>query len=142
MRSFLLSVTPLVVALGVVGAATAAFAVQDTPFTSNGVTAVCTGVGSAKDNPEWASYPVKIVLANNAGENLAAAHFRVSHNGQTVLETDCDAPWLLIRAPAGSYTATATVGEGSKSTNFSGGAGKQKELTLMFPGGRRQASAQ
>ena len=92
MRSFLLSVTPLVVALGVVGAATAAFAVQDTPFTSNGVTAVCTGVGSAKDNPEWASYPVKIVLANNAGENLAAAHFRVSHNGQTVLETDCDAP--------------------------------------------------
>jgi hypothetical protein len=142
MRSFLFSVTPLVVALGVVGAATAAFAVQDTPFTSNGVTAVCTGVGSAKDNPEWAAYPVKIVLANNAGENLAAAHFRVSRNGQTVLETDCDAPWLLLRAPAGSYTATATVGEGSKSTSFSGGDGRQKELTLIFPGGRRQASAQ
>ncbi len=53
MRSFLFSVTPLVVALGVVGAATAAFAVQDQPFTVGDVTAVCTGVGSSKDNPEY-----------------------------------------------------------------------------------------
>lgn len=143
MRSFLLSITPLAVALGVVGAATAAFAVQDTPFTQNGITAVCTGVGSAKDNPEWGAYPVKIVLANEAGENLAAAHFRVTRDGQTVLETDCDAPWLLIKAPPGSYTATATVDEGTKSTNFSGSsAGSQKELTLIFPGGRQQARVQ
>jgi hypothetical protein len=143
MRSFLLSITPLAVALGAVGLATAAFAVQDTPFTANGVTAVCTGVGSAKDNPEWASYPVKIVLANGAGENLAAAHFRVTRNGATVLESDCDAPWLLLKAPAGRYTATATVGEGTRSTTFTtASSGPQKELTLMFPGGRQQARAQ
>ncbi|HEX2759452.1 MAG TPA: hypothetical protein VHM27_03015 [Rhizomicrobium sp.] len=142
MRSFLLSVTPLLVALGVVGVATAAFADQDTPFTQNGVTAVCTGVGSAKDNPEWAAYPIKLVLANSAGENLAAAHFRVTRGGATVLETDCDAPWLLVKAPPGQYTATALVGEASRSTSFTAGNGPQKELTLMFGGGRRQASAQ
>jgi hypothetical protein len=145
MRSFLITITPLAIALGLVGLATAALGAQDQPFTANGVTAVCTGVGSAKDNPEWSSYPVKIVLANNAGEDLAAAHFTVASAGRTVLETDCDAPWLLLKAPAGQYTATATVaGLAARSTSFStGGGGPQKELTLMFPTEqRRQASAQ
>ncbi|HWY65355.1 MAG TPA: hypothetical protein VNX61_09080, partial [Rhizomicrobium sp.] len=40
-----------------------ASAVQDTPTTINGVEAVCTGVGSAKDDPRWSAYPVKIVLS-------------------------------------------------------------------------------
>ena len=142
MRSFLFSVTPLAVATGLVGAATAALAVQDQPFTQNGVTAVCTGVGSSKDNPEWAAYPIKIVLANDAGENLADARFRVTRNGDTVLETACDAPWLLIKGPHGSYSAMATVGETSRTTRFTMAASGQKELTLMFPGGRRQARAQ
>ena len=140
MRSFLFSVTPLALAIGLVCAATAAFAVQDTPFTANGVTAVCTGVGSAKDNPEWPSYPVKIVLANSAGEDLAAAHFTVASGGKTLLETDCDAPWLLLKAPAGQYTATASIaGNPGRSASFSGGSGPQKELTISFPGGQRAA---
>ena len=142
MRSFLLTITPLAIALGLVGLATAAFGAQDTPFTAGGLTAVCTGVGSAKDNPDWSSYPVKIVLANSAGENLAAAHFTVASAGRTLLETDCDAPWLLLKAPAGQYKATARIaGIGAQSTDFStSGAGPQKELTIMFP--RRQAMAQ
>ncbi|MBV9548380.1 MAG: hypothetical protein JO256_01755 [Alphaproteobacteria bacterium] len=141
MRSFLLSITPLAVAVGLVCAATAAFAAQDTPFTANGITAVCTGVGSSKDNPEWSSYPVKIVLANSAGEDLAAAHFTVSGAGGAMLETDCDAPWLLLKAPSGRYTATANVGGASRSTSFStSGAGPQKELTITF--GQQRASAQ
>lgn len=145
MRSFLLSIVPLAVAIGLVGAATAAFAAQDTPFTANGVTAVCTGVGSAKDNPDWKGYPVKIVLANSAGENLASAHYTVTSGGKTVLETDCDAPWLLLKAPAGKYTASAMIVGGSgvsRSANFSGGEGPQKELTIMFSGGQQRASAQ
>lgn len=145
MRSFLLSITPLAVALGLAAAATAAFAAQDAPFTANGVTAVCTGVGSAKDNPAWKDYPVKIVLANSAGENLASAHFTITSAGKTVLETDCDAPWLLVKAPAGKYTASAIIVGGSgasRSASFAGGAGPQKELTLMFGGGQRRAAAQ
>jgi len=132
MRSFLFSLTPLAIAIGLAAAATAAFAAQDVPFTANGVTAVCTGVGSAKDNPDWPSWPVKIVLANSAGENLAAAHFTVASGGRTLLETDCDAPWLLLKAPAGQYTATANVGGASRSASFAGGGGPQKELTLTF----------
>jgi len=145
MRSFLLSITPLAVIIGLTAAATAAFAAQDMPFTAGGITAVCTGVGSAKDNPAWKDYPVKLVLANSAGENLASAHYTVTSGGKTVLETDCDAPWLLIKAPAGSYSASATIVGGSgasRSASFSGGAGPQKELTLMFGGGQQRAAAQ
>jgi hypothetical protein len=144
MRSFLFSITPLAIAIGLAAAATAAFAAQDVPFSANGVTAVCTGVGSAKDNPEWPSYPVKIVLANAAGQNLAAAHFTVASGGRTLLETDCDAPWLLLKAPAGQYTATAAIdGRPSRSASFStGGGGPQKTLTISFPGGQKAAQAQ
>ncbi len=42
----------------------AALAVQDQPVTIGGVETVCTGVGSAKDNPAWSGYPVKLVFAN------------------------------------------------------------------------------
>ena len=143
MRSFLFSIAPLAVAIGLAAAATAAFAAQDTPFTAGGVTAVCTGVGSAKDNPEWPSYPVKIVLANSAGEDLAAAHFTIASGGKTLLETDCDAPWLLLKAPAGHYTATAAIeGRPSRSASFAGGSGPQKELTITFAGGQKRAQAQ
>ena len=145
MRSFMLSLAPLAVAISLVGAATAAHAAQDTPFTMGGVTAVCTGVGSAKDNPDWKGYPIKLVLANSAGENLASAHFTISSGGKTVLETDCDAPWLLLKAPAGKYSASASIVGGSgvsRSTAFStSGSGPQRELTIMFGGGQKRASA-
>ena len=144
MRSFLFSVAPLAVALGVVGAATAALAAMDEPFTVGDVTAVCTGVGSSKDNPAWAEYPVKLVLANNAGENLANAHFTVTRDGKEVLKTHCGAPWLLLKGPAGNYAATAMVAETggtTRSASFDLASGPQKEVTLMFPTAQ-QASAQ
>jgi len=111
-------------------------AVQDTPVTINGVETVCTGVGSAKDDPRWSAYPVKIVLATSGGANLANAHITVTKGRQTVVETDCDAPWILVKAEPGSYTATATLNGGSgqsHSANFSlrGGAA-QKEITITF----------
>jgi hypothetical protein len=114
-----------------------ALAVQDTPTTINGVDTVCTGVGSAKDDPRWAQYPVKIVLATAGGADLADAHIKLTKGGQTVMATDCDAPWVLLKAPAGSYTATAMINGGSgqsHSTNFTtSGSGPQKQVTITFP---------
>ena len=97
--------------------ASQALAVQDTPTTINGVETVCTGVGSAKDDPRWAAYPVKIVLATTGGANLANAHVSLSQGGKDVAGLDCDAPWILFKPAAGSYTATATlkVGGGTAS---------------------------
>ena len=75
-----------------------ASAVQDTPVTINGVEAVCTGVGSAKDNPAWKGYPVKVVVATSGGADLANVHMTLSQGGKEIAGLDCDAPWVLFKA--------------------------------------------
>ena len=117
--------------------ASQALAVQDTPTNINGVEAVCTGVGSAKDDPRWAAYPVKIVLATTDGANLANAHVSLAKNGKEVAGLDCDAPWILFKPLPGNYTATASLIGGSggsvSSQSFTTtGDGAQKEITLTF----------
>jgi hypothetical protein len=117
--------------------ASQALAVLDTPTNINGVEAVCTGVGSAKDDPRWAAYPVKIVLATTDGANLANAHVSLAKNGKEVAGLDCDAPWILFKPLPGSYTATASLIGGSggsvSSQSFTTtGDGAQKEITLTF----------
>ena len=53
------STVAIVLAVATAGAlawpATQAFAVQDQPVNIGGVESVCTGVGSAKDNPAWSA---------------------------------------------------------------------------------------
>jgi hypothetical protein len=135
MRLFLMTATAAFFPLASLMMTTEALAVQDTPTTINGVETVCTGVGSAKDDPRWSAYPVKVVLATAGGANLADAHVTVSKAGQPVVQTDCDAPWILIKAPPGDYSVTASLigGSGqSPSADFSGGGGAQKEITLTF----------
>jgi hypothetical protein len=136
MRLFLMTVTAAGFGLTTFMMANEAVAVQDTPATINGVEVVCTGVGSAKDDPRWSAYPVKIVLATTGGANLANAHVSLTKGGKEVAGVDCDAPWILFKPPAGSYTATATMigGSGqSHNTNFSiSGSGPQKEITITF----------
>jgi len=134
MRLFLIGTVTGFSALAAL-AATQALAVQDTPTSINGVDTVCTGVGSAKDDPRWKAYPVKIVLATTGGADLANAHVTLSKGSQQLVETDCDAPWILFKAPAGQYTATATLigGSGqSHSASFSIGGSGQKEITILF----------
>jgi hypothetical protein len=118
----------------------AAQAVQDQPMMIGGIETVCTGVGSAKDNPAWSGYPVKLVFANSAGEDLADVHVAITQGSRTVMETDCDAPWLLIKAPSGSYGVRASVGARTATANFSAAGSGQKTVTLMFP--KQSAAAQ
>ena len=119
-----------------------AWAVQDQPVTIGGVESVCTGVGSAKDNPAWKDYPIKLTFSNLAGENEAAEHVAITQGGKPVMETDCDAPWLLIKAPAGNYNVNASLpgnsGTRTASAGFStSGSGGQKTVNLAFPGAKQ-----
>jgi hypothetical protein len=136
MRIFLMTAVAAIFPLTTMMLANQALAVQDTPTTMNGVDTVCTGVGSAKDDPRWAAYPIKIVLATSGGADLANAHIALNKGRQVLMQTECDAPWVLLRAPSGSYTATATLigGSGqSHSADFSiRGGGAQKEITITF----------
>ena len=137
-----LSTIAIVVAVAAGGAlawpVTEAFAVQDQPVSIGGVESVCTGVGSAKDNPAWAAYPVKLVFANQAGEDLAQVHVTLTQGGKAVMDTDCDAPWLLVKAPAGNYGVAASIPGQTGGRNATGqfttaASGAQKTITLTFP---------
>jgi hypothetical protein len=110
-----------------------AFAVQDQPTNIGGVETVCTGVGSAKDNPAWNAYPVKLVFANPSGEDLAQEHISVMQGGKSVVETDCDAPWVLMKLPAGQYSVAATVGTRVGKASFTTSGSGQKTVTVTMP---------
>ena len=69
MRLFLMTAVAAFSSFATVMLANEALAVQDTLTTMNGVEMVCTGVGSAKDDPRWSGYPVKIVLATPGSAN-------------------------------------------------------------------------
>jgi hypothetical protein len=118
-----------------------AFAVQDQPTTIGGIETVCTGVGSAKDNPAWNNYPVKLVFANPSGDDLAQEHISVMQGGKPVVETDCDAPWVLMKLPAGQYSVAASVGSRTGNASFSTSGQGQKTVTITMPRDK-SASAQ
>lgn len=118
-----------------------ALAVQDQPVMVGGVETVCTGVGSAKDNPAWGAYPVKLVFADPKGQDLAEEHVAVTQDGQAIVETDCDAPWVLMKLPAGTYHVAATLPGASGrsgSASFSVGGSGQKTVNMIMPAGDRQ----
>jgi hypothetical protein len=123
-----------------------AWAVQDQPVTIGGVESVCTGVGSAKDNPDWKNYPIKLTFSNMAGENEASEHVALTQGGKPIMETDCDAPWLLIKAPAGHYDVNASLPGNSgtrmaKAAFSTGASGGQKTVNLAFPGAKQAPNA-
>lgn len=122
-----------------VSAANAVSADPDVPIHENGATIVCTGVGSSKDNQQWGSYPIKLVFANTRGEYVAGEHVKLSGRDGALIQTDCDAPWVLLKTPAGHYTVTATLnnsmGVRRAGTQFSTSdfSHTQKVMTLEFP---------
>jgi hypothetical protein len=112
---------------------------QDTPSDIGGVRVVCTGVGSSEqNNPSWSSYPVKLVFDNKNGQYTAGEKIDIQQDGHTVLETSCDAPWLLMKPAKGTYRVTAEL-QGPNGTRRTGadfsvsGNGARQTVTLAFP---------
>jgi len=70
---------------------------QNKLSTVDGVQVVCTGVGSSKSNSRWTSMPVKLVFANRRGQFTAGENVVVRQGRRFILQTSCDAPWLLLR---------------------------------------------
>jgi len=115
----------------------AARAVQDQPVMIGGIETVCTGVGSAKDNPAWSAYPVKLVFADPKGANLAQVHLSVMQGGKPLMETECDAPWVLMKLPPGNYNVAATVpgdaGPRAGKASFVTKGGPQQTVNVIIP---------
>ncbi|MBV8798897.1 MAG: hypothetical protein JOY77_00770 [Alphaproteobacteria bacterium] len=110
---------------------------MDSPVTLNGVDTVCTGIGSAQDDPRWKSYPVRVEFSNGGSQYLAGAHVKLRSGATEIASFDCSGSWVLFRLKPGTYTIGATLTEqqtsGERSATFSPPASGQKRVVIQFP---------
>jgi len=124
-----------VLAGAVLGAAmaTIAAAAADKEKTYQGVGYACTGIGDERNDPRWAAYPAKVMLTTKGGAFVADGQITIQDaQGKTVLETTCDAPWLLVRLAPGRYQVTAKVADYTQKGTLIVPAKGQGTLTLRF----------
>lgn len=112
---------------------------MDTPISTDGIESVCTGTGSAKDDPRWQEYPVRIEFSNGAAQCLANVHVTLSRGGRTLAAFECMGPWVLTKLPPGRYKVTASLLDHPHSPPHSvvfetRGQGPQKRVEVSFPG--------
>lgn len=117
--------------------AVAAVLPMDAPVKLGAITAVCTGVGSAKDDPQFASYPIKLEFSNGGAQFVSNENVKLMNNtGASIAEFDCQGPWVLLQLPKGTYSVTATQPDatrGPKTVKFDTPATGQKRIEIQFP---------
>ena len=110
---------------------------MDNPISIDGTEAVCTGIGSAQDDPRWKAYPVRVEFSNGGAQYLAGAHVTLSSGGKTLAAFDCSGSWVLFKLKSGSYKVSASLkdepGAGTRSATFSPPASGQKRVVIQFP---------
>ena len=109
---------------------------MDTPVSFGGLETVCTGVGSAKDDPQWAAYPIRIEFSNGGAQYLSGAQVTLTSGGKPVADLNCAGPWVLVKGAPGAYHVTASMnGSAAKPATaaFTLGTGPQKRVVLRFP---------
>lgn len=117
--------------------AVAAVLPMDAPVKLGAITAVCTGVGSAKDDPQFAAYPIKLEFSNGGAQFVSNENVKLMNNtGANIAEFDCQGPWVLLQLPKGTYSVTATQPDatrGPKTVKFDTPATGQKRIEIQFP---------
>jgi hypothetical protein len=108
----------------------------DTPMRMRAIEAVCTGVNAdARNDPRWASYPLKIELVDAAGRFLSGAQVTVTKDDEALASVNCAGPWVLFRLPQGAYRVTAQIEGVSRTTKANVGGSGQAKVILRFAGG-------
>jgi hypothetical protein len=106
-------------------------------ITVAGIDVACTGVGQTRDDPQWNAYGVRIEFSNGLNEYLGDGAIRLRNSaGALLLEVTCDAPWVLLRLPAGHYSVVGWVPGSSakpRSAPISPPRTGQTRFVLQFP---------
>jgi len=110
---------------------------MDNPTTVNGIETVCTGIGSAQEDPRWKTYPVRVEFSNGGAQYLAGAHVKLTSGGTELTSFDCSGSWVLFRLKPGTYEVAARLHEqpdaGERSAAFSPPAAGQTRVVIQFP---------
>ncbi len=99
-----------------------------------GVSFVCTGVGESKEDPKWKVYPLKLMFTGSGRAYVSEVKAEIKDaSGQTVLKTECDGPWLLVKLKPGKYQIQASAdGGGTKTSSVTVPEVGQNELVMRF----------
>jgi hypothetical protein len=141
-----LVIRPLTAGLAVLTIAAAALPAKADPTEVNlndettigGIGVACTGVGQSRDQPQWRTYPVKLVFADPKGLLLADVTVSVTDaKGAQVLQMHCGGPWVLMKLPAGkSFKVEARLsqpGTAPRTNSVRAPAHGQATVVFTFP---------
>ncbi len=108
---------------------------DDTELTYQNTPYVCTGVGESKEDARWKAYPLKLIFTAAGRAYVAEVSATIKDSsGNVVLETTCDAPWLLAKLKPGRYSITASAdGGGSKTASLTVSSSGQQQFVIRFP---------
>jgi len=129
-----------VLAIGAIGFAWPASAdplPMDQPTTVGGIETVCTGIGSAEDDPRWKAYPIRVEFSNADAQYIAGAHVNLSGGGKVLATFDCSGAWVLFKLGSGTYNISASLLDrpdaGERSATFSPLPSGQRRVVIQFP---------
>lgn len=135
--------TLLFLALATAALSTSAAAAPDAPTvvrldhetTVADIKVGCSGIGQSKADPRWLAYPNRLEFANPKREYLADVVVSISRGKEALATVACEGPWVLIDAPAGTYTVSAWLREGGepRGATIAGGPHPQRRVVITFP---------
>jgi hypothetical protein len=106
----------------------------DRPQTMRSMEAVCTGIGQdAREDPQWAAYPLKVELVGRAGQYLGEAEVTLTKGGEAVISVRCAGPWVLFKLEPGAYSVTAEIEGATKTARVNVSGKGQARLIIRFP---------
>ena len=103
---------------------------------SSGASFLSGGAGNEerqKMAAQRSQFPLKVVLSAGSGEYIVADKLILGNKGQTLIDVADVGPWVMINAPAGSYTLAVTYQGKTRSQVVKLGKASS-QINLRFPG--------
>lgn len=129
-RGFLLGAVILTASVPTLADITEGRTANDRPFVSGGI-----GIGEVEQLKQIADkYSLQLVVSSRAGAYLADLHGLITNaNGQKVLDTQLNAPWLMVDLTPGTYTVVVTHQSGpAQRRSVTIVPGKREQMVMQF----------
>jgi hypothetical protein len=105
----------------------------NTPTGMRGIEAACTGVSvDERNDPRWASYPLRVEVVNTTGECLSDEQITLTKNGEVLARVNCAEPWVLFKIAPGAYSVSAEIAGMNQESRVNVSGTGQARVILRF----------